>query len=76
MVGGGLEWGEQNSPCRIIVGKKEEKKPNPFFVPGLMVVIVKVAVVLYGVYGMPGIVLALYLGHLISSSPQSSEVEE
>lgn len=29
-----------------------------------MVVIVKAAVVLYGVYGVPGTVLALYLGHL------------
>ena len=56
--------GEHNSPCRIIVGKKEEKKPNPFFVPGLMVVIVKAAAVLYGVYSVPGTVLALYLGHL------------
>lgn len=59
----GIRMRGAKSPCRIIVGKRERRNQT-YSCTRLMVVIVKAAVVLYGVYGVPGTVLALYLGHL------------
>lgn len=46
----------------VIVRKK---KPNPFFVTGIVVVTVKVAAVFHIIYYVSGIILVLYLAYLM-----------
>lgn len=47
-----------------LLKKKGDKKPNPFLVPGMVVVLDKAAAVLYGIYYVSSIVPELHLGYL------------